>query len=174
MSAHFSRFGPFAFDDFRKPLRSVDFTNLWNRTGAELAGAIGVYLIVSGSGKDSIPIYIGQSQVSFRQRLKFVHHAFLLAYEHYPKRELSIVFFARVTTKTGKFVSKSDKHSLKSIDSLELLLLRDCMTLNQQLLNKKELTFFRGLKIADYIDPTSSAVTPDAKKLKRLIGQKRK
>jgi hypothetical protein len=176
MSVHFSTFGPYSLGGFNVPMRAVDLKRFWedlDKKEPELANAIGVYVLISGEGKDSLPIYIGQSQSSFRQRLKEVHHGFLRAFEHHPNRELSIIFFPRVSSKKNSFVKKPDNKSLKSINVLEVLLLRDCMTLNRHLLNKKEKTFYEGLNVPGYLDIEHSSVTPDARNLQKLLRRKR-
>ena len=148
---HFTTVGPFNLGRISAPIESRELKQFWLEIETEhegLSDAIGVYVLMVGSGKTVRPVYVGKAEHGFRARLKPAHDAFRKARQNYVDESVSLLLLARVTSGKGKFVRKrTEGETLKSINDLEVLLIRDFLSKGFDLLNSKEKLFFQKLRV---------------------------
>jgi hypothetical protein len=174
---HFKPYGPFLLGKTLGPLEARDLGRFWadrDENAEGLSSAIGVYLLLIGEKKDQRPIYIGRAEHGFKARLKSNHDAFRKARREYPKETLSILLLSRVSTTRAKLIRKRDKdESLKSIRDLEVLLIRECLLRNIELLNTSETVFFTNLVVPGYLHDVDSPKDGASKALHKMIRAKK-
>jgi hypothetical protein len=172
MPSRFETHGPFLLGNALEPLEAKELQLFWADVEAEHAGlqdAIGVYIIAVGSGKTMRPVYVGRAEHGFRARLKAEHAAFRKAGHQYAGEPLSLLLIARVTIKTGRFLRQreKDEHS-GSIRDLEVLLIRECLSRDFELVNSAGVKFFRGLVVPGFLHYEGEA-TPSSRALQRML-----
>jgi hypothetical protein len=174
MPSHFKTIGPFELGKTSESIEADHLKRFWSDTTqknhAGLPDAIGVYLIAIGSKSALQPIYVGKAEHGFRARLNPAHDAFRKARNKYKDETLSLLLIARVTPTRGKFLRKrKEGKTLKSINDLEVLLIRDCLTKGFDLINSKEKQFFQDLVVPGYLHDENSEATDGANCLRSIF-----
>jgi hypothetical protein len=122
------------------------------------------------TGDKLVPIYVGKTDRGFAKRLH-THSIFKKIGEHYPDKDVHLFLIARVTPKSGKFITMKRRVTLagerggvkKSTANteLEFLLIGSCLRANPALLNTQEKSFLDGLQVPGYFGteaiPTSAS-----------------
>jgi hypothetical protein len=169
----FATMGPFPIGRASEPIESRELKRFWREVEAEhegLSGAIGVYVLMIGSQNAFRPVYVGKAEHGFQARLIPGHDAFRKVRNEYKDESISLLLLARVTPGRGGFVRKREKgESLKSIQDLEVLIIRDFVTKGFDLLNSKEKQFFEALVVPGYLHDEGTAESAGAACFRKLL-----
>jgi hypothetical protein len=102
--------------------------------------------------------------------LKPNHDALRKAGYQYKGEQLSLLFIARVTIKTGRFVRKREKDERsRSIGDLEVLLMRECDNRGHKLVNAAGVKFYQDLVVPGFLHDGDLHPTPASKCLRHML-----
>lgn len=185
MASHFKTIGPLELKRTAGHVDKIGLSALRERAHAEepgIARAVGVYVLATRKGEVLTPWYVGKSDLGFKGRLSYNHHAFRLIAESQPKGSLYLFLFAKISAKTGalnkppkkRFVERGDdfrarRKPRKSISTLEFLLIGSCLGRNPELVNAKERIFQEGLFVPGFFKDDRSDVSDSVVSLRKML-----
>lgn len=165
-------FGPFDVPRC-KAKRMIDdsrIRNFWEKreeTTKGLPYASGCYIFGIRAGKGATPWYVGQAKNTFLGECfmpdKLLRYNKILA--DLKKGAPILLLLARQTPK-GKFQKKL---AADEADSLEYLLIGNCLRANPRLLNISRTSFFREAEVPSLLNSPKGPPSDSAKFLRRLL-----
>ena len=165
-------FGPFKVprDDGGRVADSGQLRDFWGKVGKNdpgLPDASGCYIFGIRASKGAKPWYVGQAKQAFRNEC-FTYHKL----HHYNKvladrkKGTPILLLLVRLTPGGGFVNQLSK---SEANSLENLLIYNCLRANQELLNTSRTSFFREAEIPGLLNSPQGAPSESTKFLSRLL-----
>jgi hypothetical protein len=178
MPYNFATYGPFPLELKNGRLDASITIDLWKKLRTDQPGlenAIGIYILAIQQGKAAPkPWYVGKTDSGFKSRLTRRHKLFQSLSKAPSIGSVHIFFLARVTPKTKKFMKASDvrRKGLRSIDSLESMLIGSCLSQNENILNVKKMSLYKELHVPGYINDKSDVVGPSALALRKMLKER--
>jgi hypothetical protein len=168
----FSTFGPFHLEE----LSPEGIRSLYKQinTVSGLEQEIGVYIVATRrEGGGFLPWYVGKTHDGFGKRLKrhFDNHRFDELYSRFGAFSVFLIAQATYSGKLKK-VNKSMNRvtGLKSINWLEVDLIKSCLQQNDDILNRQEVKFHRSIHVPGYLNSPPTEHNESAEELARMLG----
>ena len=165
-------FGPFEVPrhDGGRVVASGQLQDFWEEVGKNHPGlpdASGCYIFGIRAGKGATPWYVGQAKKAFREECFTYHklHRYNEVLVDLKKGTPILLFLARQTPK-GRFANKLPK---PEADSLENLLIHNCLRANQELLNISKTSFFKEAEIPGLLNSPQGVPPESTRFLRRLL-----
>ena len=173
----FLPFGPFSIP-LEVSEKSTALAKLFDEVSTDLNHAPGVYIFIDD--KSGLPVYVGQAQRrSFGSRLadhfNKPHNSQLSEFLGASGTQASLLLLALATD--NDVLRRANRTTIahhQIIHRLEVLLIKDCLAVNQNLFNASSVNFFRYTRIPGYLNtvPQDMEKFPAADVLYKMLRRK--
>ncbi|HEV2646484.1 MAG TPA: GIY-YIG nuclease family protein [Acidobacteriaceae bacterium] len=174
MAAIFETFGPFELAR-RGGLDSESLEDFWGQEGVPsgLRDECGIYIVCTRHGSSPLkPWYVGKTEGRFEKRFNshLKSRKFDEIAKNSPNGPLQIFLIARRTPKNRPV--RYARRNTKAVKEIEFALIGACLPLNRDLLNIKEVDFFRKMHVPGFYVSKRRTSSAAAGELKLMLGSK--